>query len=56
MTAQELINRLNDVIKKNPKAAHMEVVLAQYDTVGNDDGVEKAYDVKESGLRQVVIS
>jgi hypothetical protein len=56
MTAQELVTRLNEVIKKNPKAAHMEVVLTQYDTVGNDDGVEKAYNVRESGMRQVVIS
>jgi hypothetical protein len=56
MTAQELVNRLNTIIKENPKAAHKEVVLAQYDSVGNDDGVEKAYDVKENGLGVVVIS
>ncbi len=43
MTAQELLNRLNAIIKANPKAAHKEVVIAQYDTEASKyDGYEKA--------------
>ena len=56
MTTDQLIQKLQEIVKKNPKAANMEVVMAQYDTVGNDDGVESTYNVKENGLRQVVIS
>lgn len=55
MTAQQLINQLQSLVKENPKAANMPVVTQQYDTVGNDDGTEPVYGVSEK-LREVVIS
>jgi hypothetical protein len=48
MTAQELVNRLNAIIKANPKAAHKEVVMAQYDSEASRyDGYEKAENIYE---------
>jgi hypothetical protein len=31
MTAKELLNKLQKLIKENPKAAHKKVVMDQYD-------------------------
>jgi len=54
MTAQELVNRLNAIIEKNPKAAHKEVVIAQYDSEeAHNTGFEKAENVYENGKVEI---
>lgn len=49
MTAQQLINQLQAIIKKNPTAANKQVVLSQYDSESSATyGYEPASDVHDT--------
>ena len=48
LSTQQLRDRLDAIIKQDPKTAHLPVTLSQYDTVGVNTGEETCYsaDVK----------
>lgn len=55
MTTQQLIDRLQQIIRKNPDAAHKPIVVSQYDSV---ESVERGYETASSvdeGHNRVII-